>query len=264
MYLRGYLVYPELSLLDKTRIQAQVLVPVCGRLRAELGRQGRLRSSGRVARLVKQLFASMAMNRRQSAAEMGRCTRRWPRSPSGKSPSACCARTRKPGIQLTSCPLPILSRARRAELGALWSARPTWICSRRRQGRIQPRPDHHAGRALLHLPLQVHLTGGFGLRIAAQARPTGQGKTGRRESPGLQERLSAGLFQRGADRVEIGAELGANALHRSNDGNGDAGRDKPYSMAVARILPSKPQQNDFMLTCPDLAPGTKGFSEFHR
>ena len=34
----GYLVDPEVSLLDKTRIQAQVLVPVLRALRAELGK----------------------------------------------------------------------------------------------------------------------------------------------------------------------------------------------------------------------------------
>lgn len=34
----GYLVDPEVSLLDKTRMQAQVLVPVVRALRAELGR----------------------------------------------------------------------------------------------------------------------------------------------------------------------------------------------------------------------------------
>jgi hypothetical protein len=36
--LNDYLVAPELSLLDKTRIQAQVLVPVLRALRAELGK----------------------------------------------------------------------------------------------------------------------------------------------------------------------------------------------------------------------------------
>jgi hypothetical protein len=36
--LDGYLVDPQLSLLDKTRFQAQVLVPVVRALRAELGR----------------------------------------------------------------------------------------------------------------------------------------------------------------------------------------------------------------------------------
>jgi len=37
--LDDYLVDPKLSLLDKTRIQAQVLVPVLGALRSELGKQ---------------------------------------------------------------------------------------------------------------------------------------------------------------------------------------------------------------------------------
>jgi hypothetical protein len=37
--LDDYLVDPQLSLLDKTRIQAQVLVPVLGALRAELGKE---------------------------------------------------------------------------------------------------------------------------------------------------------------------------------------------------------------------------------
>jgi hypothetical protein len=36
--LDGYLVDPDISLLDKTRIQAQVLVPVLGALRAEFGK----------------------------------------------------------------------------------------------------------------------------------------------------------------------------------------------------------------------------------
>jgi hypothetical protein len=37
--LDDYLVDPKLSLLDKTRIQAQVLVPVLRALRSELGRE---------------------------------------------------------------------------------------------------------------------------------------------------------------------------------------------------------------------------------
>jgi hypothetical protein len=37
--LDDYLVDPRLSLLDKTRIQAQVLVPVLKALRAELGKE---------------------------------------------------------------------------------------------------------------------------------------------------------------------------------------------------------------------------------
>jgi hypothetical protein len=37
--LDDYMVDPRLSLLDKTRIQAQVLVPVLRALRSELGKQ---------------------------------------------------------------------------------------------------------------------------------------------------------------------------------------------------------------------------------
>jgi hypothetical protein len=37
--LDDYLINPKLSLLDKTRIQAQVLVPVLTALRSELGRE---------------------------------------------------------------------------------------------------------------------------------------------------------------------------------------------------------------------------------
>ena len=51
--LDDYLVDPDLSLLDKTRIQAQVLVPVLRALRAELGTgQGRRHRAAGLARLV--------------------------------------------------------------------------------------------------------------------------------------------------------------------------------------------------------------------
>jgi len=45
--LDDYLVDPKLSLLDKTRIQAQVLVPVLRALRSELGKRRLTRSSSR-------------------------------------------------------------------------------------------------------------------------------------------------------------------------------------------------------------------------
>src|SRR6266700_5752798 len=58
--LDDYLVDPRLSLLDKTRIQAQVLVPVLRALRAELGRE----KADAIARQAlrdwsKQLFAAV-------------------------------------------------------------------------------------------------------------------------------------------------------------------------------------------------------------
>lgn len=56
----GYLVNPDLSLLDKIRIQAQVLVPVMRALRAELGQD---KADAIVRRALrdwsKQLFASI-------------------------------------------------------------------------------------------------------------------------------------------------------------------------------------------------------------
>jgi hypothetical protein len=59
--LDGYFVDPNLSLLDKTRIQAQVLVPVLRALRAELGKD---RADGIVRYALrqwsKQLFAAVA------------------------------------------------------------------------------------------------------------------------------------------------------------------------------------------------------------
>jgi hypothetical protein len=59
--LDDYLVDPRLSLLDKTRIQAQVLVPVLRALRAELGKE---RADGLVQQALRdwsqQLFAAIA------------------------------------------------------------------------------------------------------------------------------------------------------------------------------------------------------------
>src|SRR5437763_3307697 len=55
-----YLVDPKLSLLDKTRIQAQVLVPVLKALRSELGRDKADAIVKRVLRdWSKQLFAAI-------------------------------------------------------------------------------------------------------------------------------------------------------------------------------------------------------------
>src|SRR5215470_14743176 len=58
--LDDYLVAPELSLLDKTRIQSQVLVPVLRALRAELGKE---KADALVQRALRdwsrQLFAAV-------------------------------------------------------------------------------------------------------------------------------------------------------------------------------------------------------------
>ena len=61
--LDDYLVDPRLSLLDKTRIRAQVLVPVLRTLRSETGEgEGRRDCQAGLARLVK---AAIRFRRRQ-------------------------------------------------------------------------------------------------------------------------------------------------------------------------------------------------------
>ena len=63
--LDDYLVDPKLSLLDKTRIQAQVLVPVLRALRAELGKAkaDRYRQAS-LARLVETAVCGHRQQRR--------------------------------------------------------------------------------------------------------------------------------------------------------------------------------------------------------
>jgi hypothetical protein len=71
--LDDYLVNPNLSLLEKTRIQAQVLVPVMRALRAEIGRakaDAMVRDALR--EWSKQLFAAIGDGiEGQPAAQMG-------------------------------------------------------------------------------------------------------------------------------------------------------------------------------------------------
>jgi len=75
--LDGYMVDPKISLLDKTRIQAQVLVPVLRALRAELGKE---KADALVAKALrdwsKELFATVGATiegspRRKWAAMQG-------------------------------------------------------------------------------------------------------------------------------------------------------------------------------------------------
>ena len=95
--LDDYMVDPDVSLLDKTRIQAQVLVPVLRALRAELGKD-------KADAIVKQALRDWS---RQLFAEIGDgiegSPRRkwatmqsvWARSRAGRSRSRCCAMTRR-------------------------------------------------------------------------------------------------------------------------------------------------------------------------
>ena len=61
--LDDYMIDPRLSLLDKTRIQAQVLVPLLRALRAELGEEKADAIARRALRnWSKQLFAAVGAN----------------------------------------------------------------------------------------------------------------------------------------------------------------------------------------------------------
>jgi hypothetical protein len=96
--LDDYMVDPKISLLDKTRIQAQVLVPVMQALRAEIGKE---KADALVRRALrdwsKQLFAAVGNESRAARGANGRqCKAPWPISPSGKSRSIFIDMTRKP------------------------------------------------------------------------------------------------------------------------------------------------------------------------
>ena len=85
--LDDYMVDPRLSLLDKTRIQAQVLVPVLRALRAELGQEkADAIVKARAARLVEAIVRRRGRARRgQPAAQMGgHAHRARPKSPNAK------------------------------------------------------------------------------------------------------------------------------------------------------------------------------------
>ena|SRR6516165_11698924 len=95
--LDDYLVDPKLSLRDKTRIQAQVLVPVLRALRAELGKA---KADAIVKQALrdwsKELFAAIGSGvdgspRRRWAA----CTRPWQKSLSTMLQWTCAAMIRK-------------------------------------------------------------------------------------------------------------------------------------------------------------------------
>ena len=95
--LDDYLVDPKISLLDKTRIQAQVLAPMLRALRAELGKD---KADAIVRQALrdwsKQLFAAIGDS---LAAGRGANGRRYKasgaRSPDGRSRSRFCATTKR-------------------------------------------------------------------------------------------------------------------------------------------------------------------------
>ena len=159
--LDDYMIDPRLSLLDKTRIQAQVLVPVLRALRAELGKE---KADAIVRQALrdwsKQLFAAVGESvegspRRKWAAMQTALTEITEREVTFEM-----IRHDKEALEfdVTHCRFRgILSRARRA--GARRAAglrhRFRYRRGRRQRGRPHARPDPDAGRAELHLPLQV-------------------------------------------------------------------------------------------------------------
>ncbi len=159
--LDDYMVDPRLSLLDKTRIQAQVLVPVLRALRAELGKE---KADAIVRQALrdwsKQLFAAVGESvegspRRKWAAMQTALAEITEREVTVEMHQA---RQGSAGIRRHALPFRgILSRARRA--GARRAAglrhRFRYRCGRRQRGRPHARPDPDAGRTELHLPLQV-------------------------------------------------------------------------------------------------------------
>jgi len=95
--LDDYLVDPKLSLLDKTRIQAQVLVPVLRAPREELGKA---KADAIVKQALrdwsKQLFAAIGTSLMAVRAANGRlCTRQWQKLPSTMLRWRCSVTTKK-------------------------------------------------------------------------------------------------------------------------------------------------------------------------
>jgi hypothetical protein len=95
--LDDYLVDPRLSLLEKTRIQAQVLVPVLRALRSELGKE---RADAIVRQALrdwsKQLFAAIGMASMAVRGANGRPSKAsGARFPGGRSRSRFYATTRR-------------------------------------------------------------------------------------------------------------------------------------------------------------------------
>jgi len=79
--LDDYLVDPNLSLLDKTRIQAQILVPLLRALRSELGERGLTRSFGRPCAAGRNSCSQRSATalRAARAANGPRCIPPWPK-----------------------------------------------------------------------------------------------------------------------------------------------------------------------------------------
>ena len=156
-----YLVDPKLSLLDKTRIQAQVLVPVLRVLRAELGRE---KADAIVKEALrgwsKELFAAIG------DSVDGSPRRKWAAMHSAMAEATEqdvtveMRRHDKEALEfdITHCRFAEFFRALgEPELGALLICETDFdiAAAGERRSELHARPDHHARRAELHVPLQV-------------------------------------------------------------------------------------------------------------
>ncbi len=132
----GYLVDPKVSLLDKTRMQAQVLVPVLRALRTELGKE-------KADAIVKQALRDWS---KELFAAIGDSVEGSPRRKWATMQSANTLPLRR-----------ILPRTGRARTRGAADMRDRFRhrLGERRRSESRPRPDHYAGRAELHIPLQV-------------------------------------------------------------------------------------------------------------
>jgi hypothetical protein len=156
--LDGYLVDPKVSLLDKTRIQAQVLVPVFRALRAELGKD---KADAVVKQALrdwsKQLFAAIGEGIEGSPRRKWATLQSVWDEVSGKDVEFEILR-HDAGYRRDALPLRrIPPRAGRTRTRRAANMRGGFRhrFGGRRQGQPRPRADDHARRPELHLPLQI-------------------------------------------------------------------------------------------------------------
>ena len=156
-----YLVDPRLSLLDKTRIQAQVLVPVLGALRAELGKE-------KADAIVKEALRGWSKDLFAAIGDSvdGNPRRKWAAMHSAMAEATEhdvtveMRRHDKEALEfdITHCRFAEFFRALgEPELGVKLTSRSPAAAMSKSVSQISKaaRPDHHAGRAELHVPLQV-------------------------------------------------------------------------------------------------------------
>ena len=188
-----YLVDPDLSLLDKTLIQAQVLVPLMRALRAELGQD---KADAIVRRALrdwsKQLFASIGDDIEGSPRRKWAAMHQALAEVTEREVTFDMLRQDEEALEfnITSCRFAeFFGALGEPELGALLVCETDVDIAAAGEGRVEfsRAQTIMQGAPCLHLPLQVHLTGGFGLQPDL-ARPIGKEKLAT-NCPVMRERL---------------------------------------------------------------------------